>query len=98
MGILDAAVTCLAEVGCTGATTAAILERAGVSRGQLLRQFPSEDELVVAAVSHLARPEPTELIAKASLCSRHDGSGSSASGLECDVPAVQQSSDAEVNL
>lgn len=61
--ILDAAVACLAEVGYAGATTTAILERAGVSRGSLLHQFPSKEELLVAAVGHLAEARTSELIA-----------------------------------
>ena len=72
--ILDAAVTCLAEVGYAGATTTAILERAGVSRGSLLHQFPSKDELLVAAVGHLAEARTSELIAEPPRCDRRAGS------------------------
>lgn len=61
--ILDAAVACLADVGYGGTTTTVILERAGVSRGSLLHQFPSKDELLVAAVQHLAEARTGELIA-----------------------------------
>ena len=52
--ILEAAVTCLAEEGYAATTTSRIQERAGVSRGSLLHQFPSRDDLLVAAVQHLA--------------------------------------------
>ena len=52
--ILDAAVTTLAEEGYARATTLRIQDVAGVSRGRLLHHFPSRDELLVAAVSHLA--------------------------------------------
>ena len=60
--ILDAAVACLADVGYARATTSAILERAGVSRGSLLHQFPSKDELLVAAFGHLAEALTKEFI------------------------------------
>jgi AcrR family transcriptional regulator len=52
--ILAAAVACLAEEGYPATTTSRIQERAGVSRGSLLHQFPSRDDLLVAAVQHLA--------------------------------------------
>ncbi|WP_284744139.1 TetR/AcrR family transcriptional regulator [Amycolatopsis sp. RTGN1] len=52
--ILAAAVTCLAEDGYAATTTSRIQERAGVSRGSLLHQFPSRDDLLIAAVQHLA--------------------------------------------
>ncbi len=52
--ILDAAVECLVEYGYSGASTLVIQARAGVSRGRLLHHFPSRDELLVAAVQHLA--------------------------------------------
>ena len=52
--ILDAAVACLVESGYAGATTLRIQARAGVSRGRLLHQFPSRDQLLVAASRHLA--------------------------------------------
>ncbi|MCR6485044.1 TetR/AcrR family transcriptional regulator [Amycolatopsis sp. OK19-0408] len=53
--ILAAAVACLAEDGYAATTTSRIQERAGVSRGSLLHQFPSRDDLLIAAVQHLAR-------------------------------------------
>ncbi|MFD5224514.1 TetR/AcrR family transcriptional regulator [Microbacterium sp. NPDC058342] len=53
--ILDAAVTCLAEHGYAATTTSRIQERAGVSRGSLLHQFPARDDLLIAAVQHLAQ-------------------------------------------
>ena len=52
--ILDGAVEALVELGYAGASTSAVLARAGVSRGSLLHQFRSKDELLVAAVQHLA--------------------------------------------
>ncbi len=52
--ILDAAVRALIDHGYAGASTLRIQEIAGVSRGRLLHQFPSRDQLLVAAVQHLA--------------------------------------------
>lgn len=52
--ILDAAVQCLVEDGYSAASTLRIQQLAGVSRGRLLHHFPSRDELLVAAVQHLA--------------------------------------------
>ncbi|HWD01224.1 MAG TPA: TetR/AcrR family transcriptional regulator [Amycolatopsis sp.] len=52
--ILAAAVECLAEDGYGATTTSRIQERSGVSRGSLLHQFPSRDDLLIAAVEHLA--------------------------------------------
>jgi len=59
--ILDAAVQCLVEHGYAGASTLRIQEVAGVSRGRLLHHFPSRDELLVAAVAHLAVGRVAEL-------------------------------------
>ncbi|WP_250285462.1 MULTISPECIES: TetR/AcrR family transcriptional regulator [unclassified Frankia] len=52
--ILDAAVQVLIESGYSGASTLKIQERAGVSRGRLLHQYPHRDALLVAAVQHIA--------------------------------------------
>jgi AcrR family transcriptional regulator len=52
--VLDAAVAALFELGYSGASTLEIQRRAGLSRGGLLHQFASRDELLVAAVHHLA--------------------------------------------
>lgn len=52
--LLDAAVEVLMELGYSGASTLKIQERAGVSRGRLLHQYPHRDALLVAAVQHLA--------------------------------------------
>jgi len=51
--ILDAAVEVLVEDGYAGASTLRIQQRVGLSRGGLLHQFGSRDELLVAAVDHL---------------------------------------------
>lgn len=59
--ILDSAVRCLIEHGYAGASTLRIQELAGVSRGRLLHHFPSREELLVAAVQHLATNRVAEL-------------------------------------
>lgn len=59
--ILEAAVACLADEGYAAATTSRIQARAGVSRGSLLHQFPSKDDLLVAAVQHLATARTNDL-------------------------------------
>lgn len=52
--ILDTAVDVLIELGYSGASTLQIQQRAGVSRGRLLHQYPHRDALLVAAVQHIA--------------------------------------------
>lgn len=59
--ILAAAVNCLAEEGYAATTTSSIQARAGVSRGSLLHQFPARDNLLIAAVQHLADQRTAEL-------------------------------------
>lgn len=59
--ILVAAVSCLAEEGYAATTTSRIQIRAEVSRGSLLHQFPSRDDLLIAAVHHLAQQRTAEL-------------------------------------
>ena len=51
--ILDAAVALLVEEGYSRTNTLAIQAKAGVSRGRLLHQFPSKEELLVAAAHHV---------------------------------------------
>jgi AcrR family transcriptional regulator len=52
--LLDAAIECLAELGWTGSTVAVVAERAGVSRGAAQHHFPTREDLVTAAVEHVA--------------------------------------------
>ena len=52
--VLDSAVEVLIELGYSGASTLKIQQRAGVSRGRLLHQYPHRDALLVAAVQHIA--------------------------------------------
>jgi AcrR family transcriptional regulator len=52
--VLDAAVDCLVEDGYFNLTTGRVADRAGVSRGAQLHQYPTRQELVVAAMGYLA--------------------------------------------
>ena len=51
--LMTAAIEVLAEQGWAGATTGAIAERAGVSRGACQHHFPTRAALVAAAVEHM---------------------------------------------
>nr|WP_055475585.1 TetR/AcrR family transcriptional regulator [Gordonia sp. HS-NH1] len=59
--ILDAAIRVLVDSGYAAASTVAIQNEAGVSRGRLLHHYPSRDALLMAAVGHLARTRIAEL-------------------------------------
>jgi len=59
--LLEATVQCLAEYGWSGTSTTLISQRAGVSRGAQLHHFPTKNDLVVAAVEHLATIRRDEL-------------------------------------
>lgn len=52
--LLDATVELLVERGFAGTTTTLVSQRAGVSRGAQLHHFPAKNDLVVAAVEHIA--------------------------------------------
>ena len=51
--LLEATCACLAELGYTRTTNAAICARAGVSRGAQLHHYPTKAGLFAAAVEHL---------------------------------------------
>ncbi|MGK2868673.1 MAG: TetR/AcrR family transcriptional regulator [Mycobacterium sp.] len=53
--LLEATVACLVDLGYVGTTSAAVAEKAGLSRGAQLHHFGTRDQLVVAAVEHLAQ-------------------------------------------
>ncbi|NEW58062.1 TetR/AcrR family transcriptional regulator [Nocardia cyriacigeorgica] len=53
--LLDATIDCLVEYGYVGTTTPRVAERAGVTRGAQVHHFGSKNDLVVAAISHLAQ-------------------------------------------
>nr|WP_286188726.1 TetR/AcrR family transcriptional regulator [Mycobacterium sp. PO2] len=52
--LLDATVECLVTYGYAGTTTPRIAEIAGVTRGAQVHHFRSKEDLVVAAIEHLA--------------------------------------------
>jgi AcrR family transcriptional regulator len=53
--LLDATVECLVSHGYAGTTTPRIAEIAGVTRGAQIHHFRSKEDLVVAAIEHLAQ-------------------------------------------
>jgi AcrR family transcriptional regulator len=63
--LLEATVELLVEKGFSGTTTTLVSERAGVSRGAQLHHFPTKNDLVVAAVTHLTVRRGEELAAAA---------------------------------
>lgn len=52
--LLDATIDCLVEFGYAGTTVTRIAERAGVTRGAQVHHYRTKDDLVTAAVTHLA--------------------------------------------
>jgi AcrR family transcriptional regulator len=58
-------VSCIAELGWSGATVAVIAERAGVSRGAAQHHFPTREALVTAAVDYLGEEQLRQLRARA---------------------------------
>jgi AcrR family transcriptional regulator len=59
--LLEATVACLVESGWSGTSTTLVSQRAGVSRGAQLHHFPTKNDLVLAAVEHLAEVRGAEL-------------------------------------
>jgi AcrR family transcriptional regulator len=53
--LLDATVECLVKYGYAGTTTPRVAKIAGVTRGAQIHHFPSKEDLVVAAIEHLAQ-------------------------------------------
>jgi AcrR family transcriptional regulator len=53
--LLNATIECLVTFGYAGTTTPRIAEAAGVTRGAQVHHFRSKEDLVVAAVEHLAQ-------------------------------------------
>lgn len=60
--VLEATIDCLIEAGYGGTTTTAIQARAGVSRGALTHQYPSKNDLLAAAIVHLAEVRAAEML------------------------------------
>jgi len=65
--LLDATIESLVEVGYASTTTTGVCERAGVSRGAQVHHFPRKQDLVVAAVAHLAAQHVPVLRARAAM-------------------------------
>ena len=57
--------TCLAELGWSGATVAVVAERAGVSRGATQHYFPTREDLFTAALDHMAEVRLAEILREA---------------------------------
>jgi AcrR family transcriptional regulator len=51
--LLDAALSCLVDLGFARTTTTEVAARAGVSLGALVHHFPAKSELLTATVAHL---------------------------------------------
>jgi AcrR family transcriptional regulator len=71
--LLDATVSCLVEYGYSGTTVSRIAERAGVTRGAQVHHYRTKEDLVVAAIRHLAEELAAQVILEAPrLASSHD--------------------------
>ncbi|UMB72346.1 TetR/AcrR family transcriptional regulator [Mycobacterium paraterrae] len=53
--LLDATIECLVTYGYAGTTTPRVAELAGVTRGAQIHHFRAKEDLVVAAIEHLAQ-------------------------------------------
>ncbi|HEV7194138.1 MAG TPA: TetR/AcrR family transcriptional regulator [Jatrophihabitantaceae bacterium] len=62
--LLEAAITCLAELGWTASTVAVVAERAGVSRGAAQHHFPTRESLFTAALEHVSQERASNLRAE----------------------------------
>lgn len=71
--LMEATVELLVEKGFGGTTTTLVSERAGVSRGAQLHHFPTKNDLVVAAVTHLTEIRGSELEAAVARLPRGTG-------------------------
>jgi AcrR family transcriptional regulator len=65
--LLDATVECLVKHGYAGTTTIRVAELAGVSRGAQVHHFATKNELVLAAVRHLADRQADAALARPDL-------------------------------
>jgi AcrR family transcriptional regulator len=59
--LLEAAISCLAELGYPASTVAVVAERAGVSRGAAQHHFPTREALFTAALEHVTRERAEEM-------------------------------------
>ncbi|HEX4248952.1 MAG TPA: TetR/AcrR family transcriptional regulator, partial [Pseudonocardia sp.] len=58
---IAATIDCLVERGYTGATIAAVAQRAGISRGAVSHQYPDKARLVVDVVEEIGRRRMSEV-------------------------------------
>lgn len=65
--LLESAVSCLAELGWSGASVSVIAEHAGVSRGATQHYFPTREDLFTAALEHMAEVRLAEIRREAAL-------------------------------
>jgi AcrR family transcriptional regulator len=65
--LLESAVNCVAELGWSGATVAVIASRAGVSRGATQHYFRTREDLLTAALAHMADVRVAEIRRQAAL-------------------------------
>jgi len=63
--LLESAVSCLAELGWSGATVTVVAEHAGVSRGAAQHYFPTREDLFTAALEHMAEVRLAEIRSEA---------------------------------
>jgi len=63
--LLESAVSCLAELGWSGATVSVVAARAGVSRGATQHYFPTREDLFTAALEHMADVRLAEILREA---------------------------------
>jgi AcrR family transcriptional regulator len=61
--LLDATIECLVEYGYNGTTTPRVAEMAGVTRGAQVHHFGSKNDLVIAALQHLASKRAAAVVA-----------------------------------
>jgi AcrR family transcriptional regulator len=62
--LLDATIDCLVTYGYAGTTTQRVAQRAGVTRGAQIHHFKAKEDLVAAAIEHLARRRAQKAIAE----------------------------------
>ena len=63
--LLESAVSCLAELGWSGATVTVVAKHAGVSRGATQHYFPTREDLFIAALEHMAEVRLAEIRSEA---------------------------------
>ncbi len=61
--MLDATIECLVRYGYNGTTTPRVAELAGVTRGAQVHHFGSKNDLVIAALQHLAAKRAASVVA-----------------------------------